>query len=186
MLLRWIGGSLLAIAAIAFFALQPQFKRYRVPSESMAPTIEYGEKVNLNEDAEPRVGDIVIFHPPVGAETQKCGEVEAGGLCARPTPERSPVTFIKRIVGGPGDRVTFERGHVVRNGETQDEPYIRACDRAGCTYPQPITVPDDMYYLVGDNRGASDDSRHWGPVPAKWILGRAERCHALYFACSPA
>jgi signal peptidase I len=42
-----------------------------------------------------------------------------------------------------------------------------------------------MYFMVGDNRDASDDSRFWGPVPAEWIVGRVERCHVLYFACSP-
>jgi signal peptidase I len=174
-----------AIAAVLL--LNPVFKRYRVPSESMEPTIHRGDTVNLNGGESPAVGDIVIFHPPVGAETAECGQARAGAPCARPTPERAPVTYIKRIVAGPGDRVAFEAGNTIRNGKRASEPYIAPCRGVQlCELPAPITVPDGMYFLVGDNRGASDDSRVWGPVPEDWILGRAERCHVLYFACSRA
>ena len=72
------------------------------------------------------------------------------------------------------------------NGKPQKEPYARACDGDACNLTEPITVADGSYYMVGDNRGASDDSRFWGPVPKQWILGRAERCSAVYFFCSPA
>jgi signal peptidase I len=186
MVLRWVGGGLLAIAAIGFFALHPLFKRYRVPSESMQPTITLGEIVNLNAGADPEVGAVVVFHPPTGAATTECGvQPVAGQSCAKPTADRDAVLFIKRIVAGPGDRVAFVDGYTIRNGTKQNEPYAADCNHASCTFPKEITVPDGMYFMAGDNRGASDDSRFWGPVPRDWIIGRAERCEAVYFLCSP-
>jgi signal peptidase I len=186
MLLRAIVGGAVVVLAVAILVGRPHFKRYRIPSASMLPTIHEGETVNLNGGQEPKIGDIVIFNPPQGAEAiggSQCGET-GPGLCAKPTPERSAVQFIKRIVAGPGDRVAFEQGFVVLNGKRQNQPYEH-CVEQGCNFPEPITVPDGMYYLVGDNRGASDDSRIWGPVPEDWILGRVERCSAIYFFCSP-
>jgi signal peptidase I len=189
-LLKVILGVAVAILAFAIVVGHPQFKRYRVPSESMQPTIGHDEIVNLNGGEAPRVGDIVIFHGPEGAGDlagADCAEAGPGGLCARSKPEPSSTTFIKRIVAGPGDRITFRDGQSIRNGEPVDEPYIADCGSGeACTYPQPVTVPEGTYYLVGDNRGASEDSRFWGPVPEGWILGRAERCSAIYFFCSPA
>ena len=60
------------------------------------------------------------------------------------------------------------------NGKVQNEPFIRECSPGNdCNFPDPITVPPDHWFMMGDNRGASDDSRFWGPVPKKWIIGRA-------------
>jgi signal peptidase I len=166
-------------------------KTYRVPSETMVPAVQVGDRVTLNlgayDDARPQIGDIVIHHPPVGAEAGECGvALEAGRMCARPTPERADASFIKRVVAGPGDRVALREGRVVRNGEPQREPYIRPCDGGeGCDFPRPITVPEGHYFLLGDNRGASDDSRFWGPVPLEWIEGRVEDCNLLRINCAP-
>jgi signal peptidase I len=96
------------------------------------------------------------------------------------------VLFVKRIVGGPGDRIAFRAGQTIRNGKPVAESFVRECRSEGCDLPRPAAVPDGMYFMAGDNRGASDDSRFWAPVPRDWIVGRVERCHALYFACSPA
>ena len=83
--------------------------------------------------------------------------------------------FIKRIVAGPGDTLSVADGHPVVNGvEKTDEPYIIPCGNAGaCNLPKTITIPPDHYFMMGDNRGASDDSRFWGPVPRDWIIGKA-------------
>jgi len=135
-------------------------------------------------------GAVVILDAPRGAEAlegTECGEAGPDGLCARPTPQRSPTKLIKRIVAGPGDRIAFRRGQTIRNGKPVEEPYAMDCGGGEvCDFPGPVTVPDGMYYLVGDNRGASDDSRFWGAVPEDWILGRIERCRAIYLFCSPA
>jgi signal peptidase I len=189
MRLKAIVGVAVVIFAVVFIAGRPHFKRYRIPSESMEPTIPHGEIINVSGADDLEVGDIVVFNPPEGAAAidLQCGSAQPSNqLCERPEGGRAATTFIKRIVAGPGDEIAFDRGHVILNGKPQREPYIRPCLGDGCHYPKPITVRLGSYYLVGDNRGASDDSRFWGPVPEDWILGRVERCLALYFFCSPA
>ena len=92
-----------------------------------------------------------------------------------PTEAESSQNFIKRIVAGPGDTLSVRDGHPVVNGvEKTDEPYTMPCGAfPACNLPKQITIPPDYYFMMGDNRGASDDSRFWGPVPRKWIIGEA-------------
>jgi signal peptidase I len=154
----------------------------RIPTDGMAPTLKEGAVVALDDGAyrtrRPRVGDVVAFHPPRNAEASTCPgqQLGAGRLCVRGEPAASPQTFVKRVVAGPGDRVAIRSGHVVRNGRRADEPTVAPCgaDGAGCDFPDAITVPAGSFYLLGDNRGESADSRFWGAVPAAWIVGRVE------------
>ena len=86
------------------------------------------------------------------------------------------MNFIKRVVAGPGRHdLRSSDGHVILNGKRQKEPFIRAVRRRRrtATSRRTITVPADHYFMMGDNRGASDDSRFWGPVPRDWIIGGA-------------
>ena len=76
-----------------------------------------------------------------------------------------------RVVAGPGDTIAFRDGLVVRNGRPVSEPYAERCTEDLCEMPRPITVPDGTWFLAGDNRGESDDSRFWGPVPTSAIVG---------------
>ena len=132
-------------------------KPYRIPSESMVPTLQVGDQVIVNRfshhlGAKPEVGDIVVFHPPTATDE----------------------TFIKRVVGLSGDRIAVRDGRVVRNGQLQDEPYARPCgDGAQCDVPRPVRIPDGHVYVMGDNRGASQDSRFWGSVPVSEVIGEA-------------
>jgi signal peptidase I len=150
---------------------------YRVPSEGMAPTFAVGMVVFADpkayEHANPRYGDVVIFNPPAGAESSECGKPPPdGAVCAVATKPTSTVKFIKRVVGVPGDRIAIKRGRVIRNG-IPDTFKITPCRGSSrCNFPRAITVAPGNYFMVGDNRGASDDSRDWGPVPLKAILGR--------------
>jgi signal peptidase I len=162
-------------------------KPYQIPSESMEPTLDVGQRVLVNRFLyhfkDPEIGDIVVFHPPAGADGgPRCGVKEQGrepsdvGMpCPAPTEERSDQNFIKRIVAGPGDTLSIKEGHPVVNGvEQKDEPYINPCGGGGvCNMPKEITIPADHYFMMGDNRGASDDSRFWGPVPRDWLIGEA-------------
>jgi signal peptidase I len=156
-------------------------KPYRIPSGSMEPTLHIGQRVLTNRLAgNPSVGDVVVFHPPKGADPEPpvCGAPNQGGghsqLCDKPTADESSQTFIKRVVGGPGDRISIINGHVYRDGVREKDAYISACGSdPSCTFRTPITVPPGDYFMMGDNRGLSDDSRFWGPVPSKWIIGVA-------------
>jgi signal peptidase I len=155
----------------------------------MEPTLAIGQRVLVSrigmDFSEPHVGEIAVFHPPKNAEQEVCGPtphvVKVGGAaCSEPEPEKSSVNFIKRIVAGPGDEIYIREGHVYRKaaGKTQfvreQDPYIRACGASPeCNFPVPIKIPAGHWFMMGDNRGESDDSRFWGPVPTGWIIGGA-------------
>ena len=155
-------------------------KPYRIPSESMVPTLEIGQRVLVNRIGmrfgDPEVGDVVVFNPPVGAERDpKCGApTPQGQVCLQPSRRKADVNFIKRVVAGPGDELRIEDGHAIVNGKRQKDDFTRACGGGyGCNFPEEVTIPADHYFMMGDNRGASDDSRFWGPVPRDWIIGPA-------------
>jgi signal peptidase I len=183
------GGSLLELVLIIAVALGLALgiqaflvKPYRIPSPSMVPTLDIGQRVLVNRIGEkftdPEVGDVVVFHPPTGAEQdsdQQCGNAPPEGqVCLKPTPRKADVNFIKRVVGVPGDKISIENGHVIRNGKRQKEPFTEPCGGSeGCDYPKTVTIPAGHYFMMGDNRGSSDDSRFWGPVPRDWVIGGA-------------
>jgi signal peptidase I len=165
-------------------------KPYRIPSGSMEPTLAVGQRVLVNrigmDFSEPHVGEIAVFHPPEGAEQEECGPSPhvigpGGAACAAPVPKQeSSVNFIKRVVAGPGDEIYIKEGHVYRKaaGKSQfvreKDSYIRECGASPeCNFPIPIKIPAGHWFMMGDNRGESDDSRFWGPVPTGWIIGQA-------------
>jgi signal peptidase I len=171
-----------AIAVVLALLIQAFIvKPYRIPSPSMVPTLAVGQRVLTNRLFDhPSVGDIVVFHPPKGADspTPVCGAGSEGGghsqACDAPTSAESSQTFIKRVVGGPGDHISIQNGHVIRNGIREKDPYTEPCGSdPSCTFPKTIVIPPGDYFMMGDNRGASDDSRFWGPVPSQWIIGVA-------------
>jgi signal peptidase I len=164
-------------------------KPYRIPSGSMEPTLAINQRVLVNrigmDFGGPHIGEIAVFHPPKVAEQQICGPaphvVKMGGAaCSEPDPEESSVNFIKRVVAGPGDEIYVAEGHVYRKAAGQrtfvreSDPYIRPCPGVPeCQFPTPIKIPAGHWFMMGDNRGESDDSRFWGPVPTGWIIGEA-------------
>jgi signal peptidase I len=178
----------LAVAIALALTLQAYaVKPYKIPSGSMEPTLHVGDRVLVNRFAQRvlggdvKVGDIVVFHPPAGADPAQpvCGDPHEGdgspAPCAHPTPQRSSQTFIKRVVAVGGDRLEIRNGQVIRNGRPAHEPFAEACvlGDSRCTFAKPITVPRGDVFLMGDNRGNSDDSRFWGPIPESWIIGKA-------------
>ena len=158
-------------------------KPYQIPSESMEPTLDVGQRVLVNRvftrlGADPKPGDIVVFHPPQGAVNgRNCGapKDEPEQACDTPTAEMAEENFIKRVVAVPGDELSIRDGIPIVNGEPFEGDWeIRPCNGlGGCDFRTPITIPPDHYFMMGDNRGASDDSRYWGPVPRDWIIGEA-------------
>jgi signal peptidase I len=182
-----VAGALFFALAIQAFAVKP----YLIPSRSMVPTLEVGQRVIVDRfshtlGGDPKLGDITVFHPPGGAEAQlgdgQCGargegpSYNAGAAsersCSRPTAQHAGATYIKRVVGMPGDSIAIRDGHVVRNGVLAREPFARACSGPVCNLG-PIVVAPGEFFLMGDNRGNSNDSRFWGPVPRAWIIGKA-------------
>ena len=173
----------LALAIQAFLV-----KPYRIPSESMVPTLQVGQRVLVNRlgnnFGDPQVGDVVVFHPPAAATGDQSGEgpdgtcgavPDSGAACSRPTSRRSDQNFIKRLVAGPGDRIAIVDDRVILNGERQAEPFIQAQCEGGLQrdFPAEITVPRGHFFMMGDNRECSEDSRYWGPVPKEWVIGGA-------------
>jgi signal peptidase I len=164
-------------------------KPYRIPSGSMEPTLIEGQRVLVNRIAmdfsEPHVGGIYVFHPPEGAKQEECGPtphvVKLGGAaCSQSLPRKSSENFIKRAVAGPGDQLYVTGGHVWRKAAgsskfvAEKDSYIKACGSSPeCNFPTPIEIPPGHWFMMGDNRGNSDDSRFWGPVPTSWIIGQA-------------
>jgi signal peptidase I len=179
-------GMVVAALALALAVQAFLVKPYRIPSGSMLPTVRVNQRVLVDRLAldfsSPHVGEIVVFHPPKaydqGCADPKQGENQAGqdaaAACQVPWRQPSSQTFIKRVVGLPGDRLSIRNGHVIRNGRTEVDGYIMSCPGdAACDFPTTITVPRGDYYMMGDNRPDSEDSRFWGPVPRSWIIGKA-------------
>ena len=171
-------GAVLLIAAVVIAGAFP-LKPYRIPSQSMEPTIELNERVVVERVTvrmgDPERGDIVVFHPPdTGVTLHMCGvQARDDQACAKPGGRKSELAFIKRIVAGPGDRLSIRGGRVVVDGEPQDEDFARLDDACPvCNLPKEVTIPPDHWFMMGDNRGESADSREWGPVPEDWIVGR--------------
>lgn len=180
------GGSLIELVVIVAVALGVALgiqaflvKPFRIPSESMVPTLEIGQRVLVNRIGEhfgdPERGDVMVFKPPQGADDNMCGVSHpAEQPCPRSTPGKSDTNFIKRVVGLPGERLSVRAGRVYINGKLQKEPFIRPdAQCALCNMPDPIVIPAGQYYMMGDNRGASADSREWGPVPKDNFIGNA-------------
>jgi signal peptidase I len=187
------GGTLFELVVIVVIALALALgvqaflvKPYRIPSGSMLPTVRINQRVLVDRLAmnfsSPHVGNIVVFHPPQnyndGCANPNEGENQDGqyaaAACQVAWKQPSSQTFIKRVVGLPGDHLSISNGHVIRNGKREPDAYIEQCNGdAACSFPQTITVPRGYYYMMGDNRPDSEDSRFWGPVPRAWIIGKA-------------
>ena len=169
-----IAGAIIIVLAIKQWLVNP----YRIPSSSMEPTLHCA-KPALGCEAEfsdrvlacrfcydlwsPKRGDIIVFKTPPAA-AQDCG---SGG------------TFVKRLIGLPGDKI-FEdaKGFIWINGKKLNEPYISATARKQDIQNNPQHensrwyVPPGEYFFMGDNRGGSCDSRVWGSVPRKNLIGK--------------
>jgi signal peptidase I len=175
-----LAGIVVVALALALTIQALIVKPFRIPSESMVPTLAVSQRVLVDRVSfrfsEPERGDIVVFKPPAGADTGLCGVEPHPGdaACSSPTDDRSDTNFIKRIVAEPGDRLRVVEGRVIINGEVQREPFIRpSADCPICNLPREITIPAGHFFMMGDNRGESADSREWGPIPKEWIIGNA-------------
>jgi len=120
----------------------------------MLPLLEDGERIIVNKF-------LYRFHP-----------VDRGDVVVFWYPKDPSVSFIKRVIGLPGDTVELRHGSLFVNGSLVEESYLSRQFKDSDTYP-PIQVSKGYYYVLGDHRNSSNDSRSWGEVPEKYIYGRA-------------
>ncbi len=167
------------LALVVFLFIQTSVQNFKVEGSSMRPTLEGGQYLLVNKlvyfkiDQE-RLSRIIPFwkvdtsresfalHPP------ERGEVIVFRF-PDPNPENRRRDFVKRVIGVPGDRVEIREGTVYLNGDPLAEPYITVQDN---TTIRERRMGDKEYFVLGDNRRGSNDSRTWGPVPEENILGK--------------
>ena len=117
----------------------------------MEPALKDGDRLFIDRAVDKlNRGDIVVFHYPFD-------------------PSKS---YLKRVVGLPGETIEIRDGRVLINGTGLDEPYVAAANNRVMSGRKVIRIPDDSYYVVGDNRDNSNDSRMWGPLQRKFIYGK--------------
>jgi signal peptidase I len=161
-----IVGAILIVLAIKQWVVNP----YRIPSSSMEPTLHCARPGNECEAGisdrvlacrfcyhlwSPKRGDIIVFNTPPQA-AQDCG---SGGV------------FVKRLIGLPGETWEERNGYVYINGKKLDEPYIKP-DRRDPDTHGPQKIPSGHYFMMGDNRRSSCDSRRWGTVSHDELIGK--------------
>jgi len=161
-----IVGAILIVLAIKQWVINP----YRIPSSSMEPTLHcarpaLGCEARFSDRVlacricytfwSPKRGDIVVFSTPPRAQ-QVCG---SGGV------------FVKRLIGLPGDTWSERNGYVYIDGKRLNESYIKA-DRRDSETHTAEKIPKGQYFMMGDNRMGSCDSRKWGTVPRHDLIGK--------------
>jgi signal peptidase I len=142
----------LAIAIVLALGVRSALRLYVIPSPSMAPTLVPGDHIVVTPyrfNAKPRRGDVIVFR-----STRAADEL-----------------IVKRVVGTPGDLVETRAGRVIVSGHAVPEPYIATQATTGLISPQ--IVPADSYFVLGDNRADSLDSRSWGVLPRDLVVGQA-------------
>jgi signal peptidase I len=153
---------------------------FEVSTTSMEPTYKPETTVYYDPTrTQPKIGEVIVFHLPAGADGGACREVPVGGApCRDPVPGLLAKIGMKRVVGLPGDTIAIRDGHVIRNGQPEPEPPTLPCgtdEQTACEYPRAITVPAGHYYVMADYRAANkEDSRVFGAVPQEAVLGTVE------------
>ncbi len=139
----------IAVAIVLAVAVRSMVRIYAIPSASMLPTLHVGDHIVVIRDSGPEPGDVVVFHAP----------------------DASDELMVKRIVARAGDLVGSTNGRLTIGGHVLAEPYLAEAAATGTIVPQ--IVPANCYFVLGDNRGNSFDSRQWGVLPRERLVGRA-------------
>lgn len=177
----WVELPILIILAftLALFLKQFVVQAFFIPSESMLPTLQVHDRLLVDklvyQVRDPRRGEIVVFVAEAGAHQSFIRRVRSVLLEGFGVQRPGDVDFVKRVIALPGETVELVDGTVFvtpAGGERTalDEPYLAFKDQDNFG---PLTVPEDEYFLLGDNRGASSDSRVRGTIPRDALVGRA-------------
>ena len=166
----------IALALLMFLVLQVSVRNYRVELSSMEATLFPKDRLVVNKLVYAHVDSEVVdglapfvdiwddqsalfpFHPP-----------RRGDVIVFRYPKDPSRDFVKRVIGLPGETVEIHRGAVKIDGEALEEPYLEERDLSSLG---PTLVPPESYFVMGDNRDGSSDSRHWGTVPLENIVGK--------------
>lgn len=156
-LLREAAETIL-FAVIIFLALQIVVRNFRIEGDSMLTAFENGQFVLADRVSyrlgEPQRGDVVIFEYPRAPQED----------------------YIKRVIGLPGENVRIDGGAVYINGQLLSEPYVNGQQTLAYRNVN-LTLAEGQYFVMGDNRNYSSDSRAWGPLPRANIIGKAVLCY---------
>ncbi len=161
------------VVVIRSFIGEPRW----IPSSSMEPTLQIGDNLIIEKISyrfsEPQRGDVIVFYPPHQAlDPSLIGKF--GRMIGFFTKNEA---YIKRIIGVPGDNIhVVPDAGVFINGKLIEEPYKKEVFTGQCDSTMlcgPYKIPENSYYMMGDNRNDSTDSRYWGTLPEKRIVGRA-------------
>jgi signal peptidase I len=154
--LSW-GRDLLLSLAIALVVILFLYQPVKVEGTSMMPSLVDQERIFINK---------FIYRFGLGS-------IERGDLVVFWFPGDQSKSYIKRVIGLPGDTIAIEEGVVFVNGQPLSEPYVPAEFRDRQSRLAPFKIPPDQYFVLGDHRSSSNDSRNWGPVHRRYIYGKA-------------
>jgi signal peptidase I len=158
--------TILVCVIFVIFTRAFAFQQSKIPSGSMEDTLLVGDYIMVNR----------FVYSPAETELERRllpqREVRRGDVVVFKFPPEPEVDYIKRVVGLPGDTVELRRGHLYVNGDPLSEPYVRDDHREREFFP-PVVVPEGNYFVMGDHRNRSLDSRAWGTVPRELVKGRA-------------
>lgn len=165
-----------AIFWAVFLVLQFSIQNFRIDGSSMHPTLVDTQHVIASKVAYHRIGPSALMKiiPLSRSEDGSFSFVASlepvhGDVVAFTYPNDPSLDLVKRVVGLPGDVIERDSGYVIRNGHKLPESYVVRRDQRSIGE---LTVPADSYYVLGDNRRRSTDSRDWGFVPSDHIIGR--------------
>jgi signal peptidase I len=154
-MLYWARDLLLSVV-IAIIVILFLYQPVKVEGTSMMPALTDQERIFINKF-------LYRFH---------FGDIERGDMVVFWYPGDPSKSYIKRVIGIPGDRIEIDHGTVVLNGKPLAENYVPEEYRDTVSLPQ-LPIPADEYFVLGDHRSSSNDSRSWGMVPKRYIYGKA-------------
>lgn len=160
--------ALAIVLAVRTFLWQP----FNIPSASMVDTLLVGDYVWVSKYAYGYSYHSLPLSPPLFSGRIWGAQPQRGDIVVFKLPSDTRIDYIKRVIGLPGDRVEIREGEVFLNGEALHEDYVPDYYRDRQSSPE-LVVPPEHYYVLGDHRSSSNDSRSWGPVHRRHIYGKA-------------
>jgi signal peptidase I len=159
--------TILVCVIFVLFTRAFVFQQSKIPSGSMLDTLLIGDYIMVNR---------FVYSPTASAWERSLlpvRDIRRGDIIVFKFPDTPEIDYIKRVIGLPGDTVEIQRGVVLVNGEPMDEPYVEPYHVNGRETIPPIRVEEGHYFVMGDNRSSSADSRVWGQLPRELVKGRA-------------